>query len=156
FGGMGEVYEAEDMVLRELVALKTIRPDVADDDLIIDRFKREILLARKVTHANVCRIFDLGLHDSPGRPRQTFLTMELISGRTLAERVRMGRPFTVEEARPILEQMAAALDAAHREGIVHRDFKSGNVMLSDSGRAVVTDFGLARGAEGDPFATQGG
>src|SRR6266702_2505967 len=72
FGGMGEVYEAEDMVLREQVALKTIRPDVADDDAIIDRFKREILLARKVTHLNVCRIFDLGMHAPPGRPRQTF------------------------------------------------------------------------------------
>src|SRR5688572_19007619 len=65
FGGMGEVYEAEDLVLRQPVALKTIRADVADDQVINDRFKREILLARKVTHHNVCRIFDLGLH-SPG------------------------------------------------------------------------------------------
>src|SRR5262245_2248166 len=67
FGGMGEVYEAEDLVLREVVALKTIRPDVADDQAIIERFKREILLARRVTHINVCRIFDLGIHAAPGK-----------------------------------------------------------------------------------------
>src|SRR5687767_401978 len=156
FGGMGEVYEAEDLVLRELVALKTIRADVADDEVILDRFKREILLARKVTHKNVCRIFDLGMHSPPGRPPQTFLTMELLDGESLADRVRMGRSFEVGEARKIVEQMVAALEAAHREGIVHRDFKSGNVMLCRADgdpRVVVTDFGLARGGDADPFAT---
>src|SRR5689334_19213956 len=68
FGGMGEVYHAEDIVLREAVALKTIRPGVAQDDSVIERFKREILLARRVTHPNVCRIFDLGVHAPAGRP----------------------------------------------------------------------------------------
>lgn len=153
FGGMGEVYEAEDEVLRERIALKTIRSDVADDPEIAARFKREILLARKVTHTNVCRIFDLGIHAPAGQPPQAFLTMELVSGSTLAERIRSGPRISVEEARPIIAQMAAALDAAHREGIVHRDFKSGNVMLTRSGRVVVTDFGLARIEGGDPFST---
>jgi len=153
FGGMGEVYEADDRVLRETVALKTIRPDVADDAAILERFKREILLARRVTHPNVCRIFDLGVHARTGRSTQTFLTMELLSGQTLADRLRMGKTFSIAEAAAIVPQMTAALDAAHREGIVHRDFKSGNVMLCPKGRAVVTDFGLARGVEGDPFAS---
>jgi eukaryotic-like serine/threonine-protein kinase len=159
FGGMGEVYEVEDTVLKEKLALKTIRADAAEDARIRERFKREIALARKVTHVNVCRIFDLGFHLLEGR-EQMFLTMELLAGETLSQRVRLGRPFTVAEAEPVVEQMVAALDAAHREGIVHRDFKSGNVMLvPDAGkpggfRAVVTDFGLARGVEGDdPFAT---
>src|SRR5215470_13828564 len=129
FGGMGEVYHAEDTVLREAVALKTIRPGVAQDDSVLERFKREILLARRVTHPNVCRIFDLGVHSPPGRAPQTFLTMELLAGETLADRLRAGRSFTVAEAAPVVAQMAAALDAAHRGGIVHRDFKSGNVLL---------------------------
>ncbi len=157
FGGMGEVYEAEDRVLRETVALKTIRAEVADDEIANERFKREILLARRVTHTNVCRIFDLGLHSATGRLPQTFLTMELLTGKTLSERIRTGGPIPVGSARPIVEQLTAALDAAHREGIVHRDFKSGNVMLCVGGkdgelRVVVTDFGLARG-DADPFAT---
>src|SRR5262245_29209544 len=115
FGGMGEVYEAEDIVLGGTVALKTIRSDFAADESLTERFKREILLARKVTHINVCRIFDFGVHEARGRAPQPFLTMELLPGESLAERLRKGRRFTVDEARPIVEQMAAALDAAHRE-----------------------------------------
>src|SRR5262249_51006027 len=132
--------------------------DFAADESLTERFKREILLARKVTHVNVCRIFDFGVHQPRGRAPQPFLTMELLDGESLADRLRKGRRFTVDEARPIAEQMAAALDAAHREGIIHRDFKSGNVMLcptTDPGgvRAVVTDFGIARDIGGDPNGT---
>ena len=131
-GGMGEVYEAEDIELSERVALKTIRPDIAGDERAIDRFKREIHLARQVSHPNVCRIFDLGYHDVPGSPPQsriTFLTMELLGGETLAERLERSGRMSTAEALPIIRQMAAALDAAHRAGIIHRDFKSPNVML---------------------------
>ena len=152
FGGMGEVYEAEDTALKSRVALKTLRPDVAGEERVVERFKREILLARKVTHTNVCRLFDLGLHNGPGGRTVTFLTMELLEGDTLAQRLREKGKLPPSEALPILRQTVAALDAAHREGIIHRDFKSGNVMLV-GGRAVVTDFGLARGPAGDPFST---
>jgi len=148
-GGMGEVYEAEDLVLGAKVALKTIGPDVAGHDQAMERFRRETLLARRVTHPNVCRIFDLGHHSSAALgPDVTFLTMEMLSGETLRQRLLARGPLGVAEALPVIAQMAAGLTAAHRAGVIHRDFKSANVMLvpSPSGgepRVVVTDFGLA-------------
>ena len=161
-GGMGEVYEAEDLELGGRVALKTIRPEIATEPRIIQRFKREIALSRKVTHPNVCRIFDLFHHRmewGTGEAELSFLAMELLRGQTLASRLRAVGRMTSVDALPIVEQMAAGLDAAHRAGVVHRDFKSANVVLVPSDgqgertdgrglRAVVTDFGLARSVEG--------
>ncbi|HEX9105220.1 MAG TPA: serine/threonine-protein kinase, partial [Polyangia bacterium] len=149
-GGMGEVYEAEDLELGVRIALKTLRTlagsDGSSESRAIDRFKREVQLARKVTHANVCRIFDLGV-DAAGDARTVFLTMELVDGESLADRLERGR-LAPAEALPLLQQMADALAAAHAAGIIHRDFKSSNVMIVDGGkRAVVTDFGLARPRE---------
>ena len=145
-GGMGDVWEAEDLELGAVVALKTLR--AARDERSLERFRREILLARKVTHPNVCRIFDLGWHASPAG-RVAFLTMELLPGETLEERVRREGPLPLEAARRVLEDVARGLDAAHAAGVVHRDLKSANVMLvpAESGgeKAVVTDFGLATG-----------
>ncbi|HKS95180.1 MAG TPA: serine/threonine-protein kinase, partial [Terriglobia bacterium] len=155
-GGMGEVYEAEDLELRERVALKTVRTRGAPDRRAVERFKREINLARKVTHPNVCRTFDLYHHrPDPESPdgedgEVTFLSMELLPGETLAERIRRRGRMSISEALPIVQQMAVALHAAERAGIVHRDFKSQNVILVEPEdscgmvRAVVTDFGLAR------------
>ena len=104
-GGMGAVYEAEDLELKETVALKTIRPELAGDERAVERFKREIHLARRVTHPNVCRIFDIGFHSeqsgrvsSPGAGRIIFLTMELVQGETLAERLRRVGRLTTDEA----------------------------------------------------------
>ncbi len=151
-GGMGAVYEAEDLVLRERMALKTIRSDIAATGVTLERFKREIFLARKVTHVNVCRIFDFEQHRDPERGDLVFLTMELLKGETLAKRIRSSGRVTTEAALPIVSQMASALAAAHQAHIIHRDFKSANVMLVGSGestRAVVTDFGLARGNHPD-------
>ena len=148
-GGMGEVYAAEDLSLNERVALKAIRPTLAATPEALLRFKRELRLARRVTHANVCRVFDIGEHGAPSP--LLFFTMELLVGRTLHEYlVQQGR-LPPEQVLRLAEQMAAALDAAHAAQIVHRDFKSGNVMLVPTAaapggvRAVVTDFGLARG-----------
>jgi tetratricopeptide (TPR) repeat protein len=147
-GGMGEVYEAEDAELGERVALKTVRPDIARLEGSIERLKREVHLARKVTHPSVCRLFDLGVHRVPAaeggaETEVRFLTMELLQGETLGQRIlRTGR-LTPAEALPIVRQVAAALGTAHAAGIVHRDFKSSNVVLVGD-RAVVTDFGLAR------------
>lgn len=152
-GGMGDVYEAQDQELGTRVALKTLRLDLLGDEGAKERFKTEILLARKVTHPHVCRIFDLGTHrpDGDGRP-VTFLTMEYLQGETLADRmVRAGR-LAPEEALPLVGQISEALAAAHRAGVIHRDLKPANVMLVPSGeasRAVVMDFGLARGGERD-------
>jgi tRNA A-37 threonylcarbamoyl transferase component Bud32 len=150
-GAMGEVYEAQDLELGVRIALKCVHPEIAADRRMIERFKRETYFARKVTHANVCRIFDVGFHTATrsdgSRERIAFLTMEFLDGESLAARLERGR-MTTAEALPLVTQMAAALSSAHQAGIVHRDFKSANVMLVGS-RAVVTDFGLARGSAED-------
>ena len=150
-GGMGEVYEAEDQELHERVAVKTIRAEILGQPNAMARFKREVFLARKVTHPNVCRIFDLFRHKPEGaseRDEIVFISMELLRGKTLAARMKDGVRMSLGEALPLIGQMASALAAAHEVGIVHRDFKPGNVVLvagSGTGteRAVVTDFGLA-------------
>jgi eukaryotic-like serine/threonine-protein kinase len=149
-GGMGEVYEAEDLELGVHIALKTLRTlagsDGSSESRAIDRFKREVQLARRVTHPNVCRIFDLGV-DQSGETRIVFLTMELVDGESLGDRLDRGA-LAPAEALPLLAQMADALAAAHAAGVIHRDFKSSNVMVVDGGkRVVVTDFGLARPSE---------
>jgi eukaryotic-like serine/threonine-protein kinase len=153
-GGMGELYEAEDLELHERVALKTILSSIGSDERSILLFKREVHLARQVTHANVCRIFDVFRHRPPGGDGRAdevvFLAMELLHGETLADRLAREGPLSATDALPIARQMADGLAAAHRVGVVHRDFKSHNVMLVESTaadrglRAVVTDFGLAR------------
>ncbi len=150
-GGMGTVYEAEDLKLNDRVALKTIRADIASNPRVVERFKREIVLAKKVTHPNVCRIHDLGVDRSETGQEFLFLTMQFLNGETLASRIKRG-PIPQTEALPLIEDMADALSAAHQAEVIHRDFKSGNVMLVHGGDrtcAVVTDFGLARGTHDD-------
>jgi len=149
-GGMGEVYEAFDRVLGEPVALKTLSLATLDRADAAERFMAEVRLARKVTHPNVCRILELGVHAKGGTASETipFFTMELLVGETLAARLaRVGRLDPVAALR-ILEGVAAGLAAVHDAGIVHRDFKSDNVFLvrrtDGTERAVVMDFGLAR------------
>jgi tetratricopeptide (TPR) repeat protein/tRNA A-37 threonylcarbamoyl transferase component Bud32 len=154
-GGMGDVYEAEDVELRSRVALKTIQSESIADSRALERFKREIQYAKRVTHPNVCRIYDLGSHRD-GAAETFFLTMELIEGRTLAERLRERGPMAPEEALPLISQMASALSAAHQAGIVHRDFKPSNVILAknESGpKAIVSDFGLARSSSAEEDAS---
>jgi serine/threonine protein kinase len=148
-GGMGEVYQAEDLELKELVAVKTLLPAIASDGRMLARFKQEIQLSRKVSHPNVCRIFDLARHpaDASAPATTVFLTMEFLPGETLSARLHREGRLSAEAALPILSQTAEALDAAHRAGVIHRDFKPSNVMLVPTAggtRAVVTDFGLAR------------
>ena len=153
-GGMGELYEAEDLELRERIALKTILSDIAADERAIALFKREVHLARQVTHPNVCRIYDVFRHQSAAagdRPagEVVVLAMELLHGETLADKLRRDGRLSPAEILPLVRQMAVGLTAAHRVGVVHRDFKSHNVMLvkatraEEEMRAVVTDFGLA-------------
>ena len=146
-GGMGEVYEVEDQELRIRVALKTIVLSPVLSPHLVTRFKREIQLARKVTHRNVCRVYDLGHHNHPAYGDIVFLTMELLQGTTLAEHLHQHGAMTCNQTLPLISQMVSALSAAHELGIVHRDFKPGNVMLiEEAGQRVVkvTDFGLAR------------
>jgi serine/threonine protein kinase len=148
-GGMGEVYEAFDLDLGVRVALKTVKSTACDSERAIRRLKMEVQLARRVSHANVCRIFDLGTHQS-ARDRETihFLTMEYVEGRNLGDRLRAGGAFEVTEAIAVAQQLLRGLGAAHAAGILHRDFKSDNVMLRQGADAalgaVILDFGLAR------------
>lgn len=150
-GGMGEVYEAEDLELRERVALKSIRGELLHDEKALERFKREVHLARQVTHPNVCRIYELFWHsrsnEGPlGKDAVVFVVMELLEGETLAESLKRNPRMRAPDTIPIALQMAAGLGAAHAAGIVHRDFKPGNVHLvprTQGLRVAITDFGLA-------------
>ena len=150
-GGMGEVYEAEDLELGGHVAVKTLLPEIAGDSRMIARFKQEIQLSREISDPHVCRVFDLARHPVDGSSPDTvfFLTMEFLAGETLAARLEREGRMTAAEALPVVAQIAQALDAAHRKGVVHRDLKPSNVMLTPAKGsvppcAVVTDFGLAR------------
>jgi tetratricopeptide (TPR) repeat protein len=155
-GGMGEVYEAEDLELGHPVAVKAIRNDVASPDHVF-WLKREVHSARRIEHPNVCRVFDLVETQSASGSPIIFLTMELLAGETLAEKLRREGAMGERQALPLLRQMVAALAAAHRAGVIHRDFKSGNVMIVPRAggppRVVITDFGLARQAPPDSRAT---
>jgi serine/threonine protein kinase/tetratricopeptide (TPR) repeat protein len=141
-GGMGAVYKARDREVDREVALKVIRPDLAGHPDIVRRFKQELILARQVTHKNVIRIFDLG--EAEGAK---FISMEYIDGRDLKSiRAERGK-FQPEEAAEIIEQVCRALDAAHAEGVIHRDLKPQNIMVDKHGRVAVMDFGIARSME---------
>lgn len=156
-GGMGEVYEAWDERLRLRVGLKTIRREHAPNGDALQRFQREIRVAREVSHPNLCRVYDLLEHkeprDAPDSPKITAcLTMEWLEGETLQERLRRSRPLSTEDALPLIRQVASALDALHASHVVHRDLKPGNIMMvstADGGcRVAVTDFGLAKPVSG--------
>jgi serine/threonine protein kinase/tetratricopeptide (TPR) repeat protein len=138
-GGMGAVYKAEDRELNRFVALKVIRPELASDPSMLQRFKQEILLASKISNRNVIRIYDLGEADGI-----KFITMEFIEGKDLRALIREKKKFTPEEAVDVVQQMCIALDATHSIGVIHRDLKPQNVMQDGSGRILVMDFGLAR------------
>jgi len=140
-GGMGAVYKAHDRELERDVALKLIRSELARNPEILQRFKQELILARQVTHRNVIRIFDLGQADG-----HKYITMEYLEGRDLRAVLREKGKLPPEEAAKIILQICRALEAAHGEGVIHRDLKPQNIMLDANGRAYVMDFGIARSA----------
>jgi len=151
-GGMGAVYEADDVVLHSRVALKVLEGKVATEPASMERFRREVLLARRVTHPNVCRVYEFYEATSASGLPIRFLTMEFLEGETLSSRIRREGRLSPAEALPLVQQMCDGLAAAHAEGVIHRDFKSANVILvarADTGsrvntRVAITDFGIAR------------
>jgi tetratricopeptide (TPR) repeat protein len=158
-GGMGAVYKVLDLALDRVVALKTIHGPLARNPRALEFFKNELILARQVTHKNVCRVFDFGQD-----PDGYFLTMEYVEGQSLGNVIRKsvqaaghasfkaqkeprrGRIVPVQAAE-IMLQVAQGLDAAHETGIVHRDLKPDNIMIQADGRVLVMDFGIARPVE---------
>jgi len=149
-GGMGEVYKVRDTKLDEEMALKLLKPDIASDESMIERFRNELKLARKITHKNVCRMHDF--HEEEGTP---FITMEYVAGEDLKSLIKKKRKIPVEEALSIARQVIVGLAEAHELGVVHRDLKPQNIMIDKKGHAKIMDFGIARSVEAPGVTTTG-
>jgi len=141
-GGMGEVYRADDLTLGQAVAMKFLPDQAGRDEGLLERFRNEVRMARRVSHPNVCRVYDVGDVDG-----QTFFTMEYVDGEDLGSLLRRIGRLPPDKALDIARHLCAGLAAAHAKGVLHRDLKPANIMLDGRGQVVITDFGLAGVAE---------
>ncbi len=150
-GGMAEVFEGSDLRLGRRVAVKLLRTDLARDPSFVARFRREAQSAASLNHPNIVAVYDTGEAEVHG-VQVPYIVMEYVDGTTLRDLVKSGHRFTPERAVEIAEDTLTALDYSHRHGIIHRDIKPGNVMLTRLGQVKVMDFGIAR-AVADSAAT---
>ncbi|MGB7296996.1 MAG: protein kinase [Candidatus Aminicenantales bacterium] len=142
-GGMGRVYKVFDTDIKEKVALKLLKPEIASDKETIERFSNELKYARKISHRNVCRMYDLAKAEGTH-----FITMEYVQGEDLKSLIRMSKRLEVGTAVSIAKQICQGLAEAHRSGVVHRDLKPSNIMIDREGDAKIMDFGIARSLRG--------
>src|SRR5579871_7044421 len=137
-GGMGEVFRADDLILRQPVALKFLPESAKNNVNLLTRFYDEVRIARQISHKNVCRVYDIGEVDG-----QPYLSMEYIDGEDLGSLLRRIGRLPADKATEFSRKMCAGLAAAHAQGVLHRDLKPGNIMVDSQGQVVITDFGLA-------------
>ena len=150
-GGMADVFLARDQLLDRPVALKVLFPELSVDRSFVERFRREAQAAANLTHPNVVSVYDFGEEEGT-----SFIVMEFVDGRTLTSIIRSEGPLLADRAAAVGADIAAALEFAHRHGVVHRDVKPGNVLIDGSGHVKVTDFGIAHAANTEENLTQAG
>src|SRR4051794_5417745 len=149
-GGMGTVYRAMHQALQQPRAIKVLRPELATDTDVVERFRREAMIAAGLRHPNIVLIYDVAEHEDVH-----YMVMELLEGVSLRELVRSATPLPLDRAIRLLRPLAAALDYAHDRGIIHRDVKPGNVMIAPDDRVTLVDFGIARAAEASRLTRSG-
>ncbi len=154
FGGMGEVWEGSDVVLDRAVAVKILRAELADDDAFRRRFRAEARTAGRVPHPGIAAVYDYGETSVEGRAL-AYLVMELVPGEALSAILAREGALGSDRTLDIVAQAARALHAAHERGVVHRDVKPANLMVTPDGRVKVTDFGIARPDDHEPLTATG-